>query len=289
MKIQRVSSKWTKTKVILKNRSLSNYIPHTRKYGLDILKEMLNTYNTVYIKPDRGTYGNGVMRAEQRIVTLSPSVQADPLDNNEPNVSETKTMYILRYNKSAEVFSSPEELDETLKRLIKGREYLIQKGINLLCYQERPFDLRVLTQKAPSGLWETTGMLGRVAAPHKIITNYHSGGRIQSVKELLCNHMSDSEAAHTMVQLKMLGIQMAQQLETIYPRIKEIGLDVAIDNHHNLWLLEINTLPSLVVFKLFPDPSIYRRIYRYAAAYGRFTRGKKNLSLRRKGKSKLSK
>jgi hypothetical protein len=273
MKIQRVPSKWAKTKVILQNQSLSLYVPDTRKYDLSVLKEMLALYAMVYIKPDRGSFGIGVMRAEQRTVILSPSQQKTEInvtaDNEERQQQEAQVLYILRYAKMAEVFFSPEELHEALQKRIQNRTYLVQKGIDLLRHQDRPFDLRVLAQKTPSGSWETTGMLGRVAAPQKIVTNYHSGGSIQSVNTLLKNHMNPSETLSTINQLKSLGVQIAGQLETTYPGIKEIGLDIAMDQHMDMWLLEVNTLPSIVVFKLFPDKSIYRRIHRYAVAYGR--------------------
>lgn len=273
MKIQRVPSKWAKTKVILQNQSLSLYVPDTRKYDLSVLKEMLALYAMVYIKPDRGSFGIGVMRAEQRTVILSPSQQKTEMNttanNEEIKQQEAQILYILRYAKTAEVFFSPEELHEALQKRIQNRTYLIQKGIDLLRYQDRPFDLRVLAQKSPSGAWETTGMLGRVAAPQKIVTNYHSGGSILSVNTLLKNYMNPSEILSTITQLKSLGVQIAGQLETTYPGIKEIGLDIAMDQHMNMWLLEVNTLPSIVVFKLFPDKSIYRRIHRYAVAYGR--------------------
>ncbi|WHY19500.1 YheC/YheD family protein [Paenibacillus sp. G2S3] len=273
MKIQRVPSKWAKTKVILQNQSLSLYVPDTRKYDLSVLKEMLALYAMVYIKPDRGSFGIGVMRAEQRTVILSPSQQKTEMNttanNEEIKQQEAQILYILRYAKTAEVFFSPEELHEALQKRIQNRTYLIQKGIDLLRHQDRPFDLRVLAQKAPSGAWETTGMLGRVAAPQKIVTNYHSGGSILSVNTLLKNHMDPSETLSMINQLKSLGVQIAGQLETTYPGIKEIGLDIAMDQHMDMWLLEVNTLPSIVVFKLFPDKSIYRRIHRYAVAYGR--------------------
>lgn len=273
MKIQRVPSKWAKTKVILQNQSLSLYVPDTRKYDLSVLKEMLALYAMVYIKPDRGSFGIGVMRAEQRTVILSPSQQKTEMNvtanNEEREQQEAQVLYILRYAKTAEVFFSPEELHEALQKRIQNRTYLVQKGIDLLRHQDRPFDLRVLAQKTPSGAWETTGMLGRVAAPQKIVTNYHSGGSILSVNTLLKNHMNSSETLSTINQLKSLGVQIAGQLETTYPGIKEIGLDIAMDQHMDMWLLEVNTLPSIVVFKLFPDKSIYRRIHRYAVAYGR--------------------
>ncbi|WP_042123055.1 YheC/YheD family protein [Paenibacillus sp. FSL R5-0345] len=286
MKIQRVPSKWAKTKVILQNQSLSLYVPDTRKYDLSVLKEMLVLYTMVYIKPDRGSFGIGVMRAEQRTVILSPSQRKSEknatTDNEEIEQQETQLLYILRYAKTAEVFFSPEELHEALQKRIQNRTYLIQKGIDLLRYQDRPFDLRVLAQKSPSGAWETTGMLGRVAAPQKIVTNYHNGGSIVSVNTLLKSHMNSSETLSTVNQLKSLGVQIAGQLETTYPGIKEIGLDIAMDQHMDMWLLEVNTLPSIVIFKLFPDKSIYRRIHRYAVAYGRVKARKSPYTTRNK-------
>lgn len=282
MKIQRVPSKWAKTKVILQNQSLSLYVPDTRKYALDVLKEMIALFTMVYIKPDRGSYGIGVMRAEQRTVSLSPSKQelgnqTNPTDDNSEQ-TEDKIMYILRFGKSAEVFFTIEELHQAIVARIHERPYLIQKGIDLLCHKDRPFDLRVLTQKTPSGTWETTGMLGKVAAPQKIVTNYNSGGSIHSVNKLLKNHMNPSEAVSTINQLSILGVQIAGQLESTYPGIKEIGLDIALDHHKDIWLLEVNTLPCIVIFKKFPNKSIYRKIHRYAVAYGRLKARKSRLS-----------
>mgnify|MGYP000102852866 FL=1 len=140
MRIQRVSSKWAKTKAILQNPALSVYIPDTRKYDLTTLKEMLSLYDMVYIKPDRGTYGNGVMRAEQRTVLLRSKKQENPTETPEDTDTQTKLMYILRYGKSAEVFSSLEELHSALIKSIRTQAYLIQKGIDLLTHTNRPYD-----------------------------------------------------------------------------------------------------------------------------------------------------
>ncbi|MFF2017728.1 YheC/YheD family protein [Paenibacillus sp. NPDC058177] len=282
MKIQRVSSKWAKTNAILLNPTLSNYIPDTRKYNFSTLVQMLAVHATVYVKPDRGTYGSGVMRAEQRVVSLAPSIQADGSEDHKAVRKEEKTMYILRYNKTAQIFASPQELHEAILGRTQGKFYLIQKGIDLLRHHDRPFDLRVLAQKTPVGIWETTGMLGRVAAAQKIVTNYHNGGRILQVNTLFKEHMNPSESSTAIQQLKQLGVQIAGQLELSYPGIKEIGLDVALDQHHDMWLLEVNTLPSIIVFKLFPDKSIYRKIHRYAVAYGRVKKSESTLSSRRK-------
>lgn len=281
MRIQRVSSKWAKTEVILQNRSLAPYIPDTRKYDYSVLNEMLVLYETVYIKPDRGTYGCGVMRAERRNLILTPSGAENPEAHEEEN-AEPSIMYILRYGTKALAFQSMEELHQAITGRIKKRPYLIQQGINLLRYKNLSFDLRVLVQKNPEGRWETTGLLGRVAAPQKIVTNYHNGGSLLPVEELLAEHMITADRSYMIHRLKHLGVRIGRQLVKAFPDMKEIGLDVAMDDHHDLWILEVNTMPSLVAFKLFDDKSIYRKISRYAASYGRAGFGSSSLSSHRK-------
>ncbi|MNO08528.1 hypothetical protein D3C81_2312260 [compost metagenome] len=63
---------------------------------------------------------------------------------------------------------------------------------------------------------------------------------------------------------------MAAQLARRFPNLKEIGLDIAIDEQHQIWILEVNTLPALFPFKSLENKDIYKKIYRYAVSYGRF-------------------
>lgn len=225
---------------------------------------MLGTHTLVYIKPDRGTYGVGVMSVEQ--------LQSKIGDADET----TTTSYKLRYEQKTEMFTSLESLDKTLSALFQGKEYLIQQGIHLLRHKGRPFDLRVLTQKSPSGQWVSTGIIGRVAAKNKIITNHHSGGAAQHYKPLMTEHMTAEEAENIRKELNVLGVNVASQLQKSYPKLKEIGLDIAIDGRWNIWILEVNTKPALFPFKkFFKDPSIYNQVKKYANAYGRNLTGKK--------------
>ena len=259
MTLQRVSSKWTKTKILLKNKGLASYIPVTKIYSYEHLGPMLETHTLVYIKPDRGTYGNGVMCAE--LVTSEES------GTSGPDIS-----YTLKYDTRQETFTDLKALHNTIMQLCGGKEYLIQQGIRLLQYKGRSFDLRVLTQRTPLGGWESTGIIGRVAGKEKIVTNHHSGGTVQHFKVLMSEHMSAQEIENTRQELKELGVNTASQLQKFYPDLKEIGLDIAIDERWNIWILEVNTKPALYPFKqFFKNPAIYQKVKKYAAAYGRLT------------------
>src|SRR4051812_18431905 len=60
-----IGSKWGKTNVLLHNSYLSKFIPKTRKLNETVVKEMLNEFEMIYLKPIKGTYGQGVMRVEK--------------------------------------------------------------------------------------------------------------------------------------------------------------------------------------------------------------------------------
>lgn len=282
MSIQRVSSKWTKTAVLQRSRNVNGYIPVTRQYSRQTLERMTELFETNYIKPDRGTYGNGVMRVKTIRINPHSITDADTSENTVDPLSPSEaevgaeisaevplTTYELRYGTEEKHFHSLDELDLALNERIQNREYIIQQGIPLMKHDGLPFDLRVLTQKNLQRNWETTGILGRVAAPGKIITNIHGGGRLATFNELVRPHFDQDRFQQLRSELYRLGIHTAVQLQRSFPRLKEIGIDIALDEDGRPWIIEVNTLPGIYAFGLLPDKETYRKIKRYARAYGR--------------------
>ncbi|MGF6357831.1 hypothetical protein ABIE27_005794 [Paenibacillus sp. 4624] len=288
MSIQRVSSKWTKTAILQRSRHVNEYIPVTRKYSSQTLERMTELFPANFIKPDRGTYGNGVMRVRTVRTSIEVPRSADSTtestsdeapdestspdsvdsDLNPPTMSDLTT-YHLQHGTEERVFHSLTELENALNERIQKRDYIIQQGIPLMTHGGLPFDLRVLTQKNPQHSWETTGILGRVAAPGKIITNIHGGGRLATFEELVLPQLKREGYQKLEHELRRLGIHTAVQLQSSFPRLKEIGIDIALDDHGRPWILEVNTLPGIYAFGLLPDKAAYRKIKRYAIAYGR--------------------
>ncbi|UUZ83532.1 YheC/YheD family protein [Paenibacillus sp. P26] len=86
---------------------------------------------------------------------------------------------------------------------------------------------------------------------------------------LLKGHMSGDEKKRLFRKLERLGTSVAKRLQGRYRRLKEIGLDVAIDQKLYPWILEVNTWPDPWIFRKLKDKRIFRRIYRYSKAYGR--------------------
>lgn len=239
-----VLSKWIKTKVLLGNNKARAHIPDTRKLSKSTLRTMLKLYKMVYVKPEIGTHGKGVIRVEKR-------------------EEDEYTYQLGSLEKSFQDFG---KLYQSLLSETKKKSYLIQKGIHLVKYKNRRFDIRVMVQLSPRGVWETTGFIGRVASPKKIVTNYHSGGKLMDVKRLFVAHLSVSKMDKTMRQLDKLGVAAARHLHKKYPGIRQIGLDIGFDHSWIPWIIEVNTNPDPYIFNKLTDKSMYRKIMRYKRA-----------------------
>ncbi len=232
----------------MKKSSIARHVPDTRILTPGTLQSMLKQYKMIYIKPNRGMFGDGVIRIEHH------------LDRAE---------YSYHAGTTVRTFKSFDELRDSLFQLIKKRKYLAQKGIHLLKYKGRRFDLRVMAQKSPANKWETTGIAGRVAAPDKAVTNVHNGGTVKDLHELLGTYASSAARSQLTRRLRLLGVEVGQRMQMRYPGVKEVGLDIALDESLYPWILEVNTCPDPYIFRKIKDKSVFRRISRYAKAYGR--------------------
>ncbi|WP_249043557.1 YheC/YheD family protein [Paenibacillus sacheonensis] len=237
-----VGSKWRKTVAIRKNTELASYVPDTLRMTNTTLLQHLNRYAMVYIKPEFGMHGNGVIRVER-----------------------TAAGYKYQLNKKVRSFGDYAALYRSIRLQTGGKKYLVQKGIRLLAHRGRQFDIRVMAQFGPKRAWETTGIIGRVAAKNKIVTNYHGGGKLLAASRLLGPHTDDVKSK--LSALSKLGVRAGKAMQSSFPGVYVIGLDIAMDESLQPWILEVNTRPDPYIFRKHPDPNVFRKIMRYAKAY----------------------
>ncbi|MFC4101523.1 YheC/YheD family protein [Paenibacillus xanthanilyticus] len=237
-----IGSKWKKTVVIEKEPRLAPFIPDTVRMNELSLRSMLDQYGMVYVKPVHGTYGNGVMRAERR-----------------------RYGYAYQLGEKMSEHDSLKSLYASILKDTGGKKYLVQRGIHLLLHKGRKFDLRVMAQLSPQGQWETTGVIGRVAAEGKIVTNYHSGGELVPAERLLEPYTD--QVREKLAQLAELGVITGQTLQRRFPDVYKIGLDIAMESNLKPWILEVNTRPDPYIFRKHPNPKVFRKIRKYERAY----------------------
>ncbi|SEO05408.1 YheC/YheD family protein [Paenibacillus sp. OV219] len=243
-----IKSKWTKTKWLLSDRKLRRFVPETKQFTRISLKQMTGKYKMVYFKPTGGTGGGGIARIIRSL---------------------GRTFHVKKDLRSAKL-TSRRALYRKLKSIASGRSYLLQKGIKLSTCRGRPFDLRMTMQRSKKRKWVSTVMFVKLGKPGKVVTNYHQGGKLALVEPTLRRTgYNKSQVASYTKQLKKLGMETAHCFDKRSKKFNELGLDVALDHHGKLWILEVNTRPSFSALKSLSDKSLYRTIVRYGRNYGR--------------------
>ncbi|NBI27519.1 YheC/YheD family protein [Chengkuizengella marina] len=248
-----VSCKWKKTLVLINNLNLKKYIPHTEKVSYESLNEMLEKHIVVYVKPSRGSSGKGVMKI-QKSTQNEKTIYEIQNDLNIKFYYEYTTLY--------------KDLDEHIKK--SKRLHIVQKGIDLIKYNDRYADIRVMVQQNQHLKWEVTGFLGRLSHPKKIVTNISGGGKVCDIHELLDHSCANENEKEALInKLNNLGIEIAKQMNITFPNIKENGIDIALDQKLHPWILEVNTKPDIIPFSLLKNKTFFNKILEHRKAYGR--------------------
>lgn len=237
-KLTTLGSKWSKTKILLKHPQLRQFVPATRIYSYENLYDMLNKHKMVYIKPVKGSCGIGVIKV----------------------VKHNENKYAYHIGSNPRSFKTYKDLYSSLGKSKLNREYIVQRGINLLTYQNRIFDIRIMIQMNDEKKWESTGYIGRLAHPKKIVTNFHNSGKPLPLETLLSPYLRGGKQKEYIDTLKDLGDQITEEFHKRFPGFKEVGLDLGIDASLKPWIIEVNTRPDAYIFNQLKDKSMFRRV-----------------------------
>ncbi|SFI69124.1 YheC/YheD family protein [Thermoflavimicrobium dichotomicum] len=236
---QQIASKALKTMVLLKHGQVRAYLPETKWFNRETLFYMLEKYASVYIKPDKGGGGAGIIRVRKW---------------NEKSY-ECCSPYGCSIVASSQLFKWIEQ------RFLPKKRYIVQQGISLATVHGRPFDLRIFLQK-PENEWKVTGIVAKIAAPGKIVTNYCKGGTpcnaVQALLSITKNNYGKTKGH--LKEISFLSKRVAKILNNKFIGLKELGIDAGIDQQGKLWIFEVNTRPQFKMFSKLPDLGMYRQI-----------------------------
>jgi glutathione synthase/RimK-type ligase-like ATP-grasp enzyme len=228
-------SKWRQSIAFSNDPIIVKKTPKTSRYNKHNIRKYIQKYNTVFLKPNEGGKGKGVIKLR----------------------GVGKSVVIQKGTKS-HVLSKPSDVYDALQKFTKGRAYIIQQGISLIQVNQRPIDFRILLLK-PRGRWIAMGVIGKWAAKNKFVTNYSSGGKAITLQKVLKHKwaIDQKECAQLETKLKRLGLYMAR---THFNYAKELGLDIGLDQNKNIWIIEGNTRPGINLFKYHEDQKLYKKI-----------------------------
>lgn len=231
-----MKSKIIKTQPLMKDPFVSSYIPETCEYSMKNLEYMVNKYPSVYIKPDYGSLGVGIIRLKL-------------LEDGKHELSYEKVRRVLPANEAKRALHH---------KLEKEKSYVIQQGIDLATLNNRPFDLRAVLQKVMDR-WQLSLLYAKVAIEkNAVVTNISRGNRRVPLETVLMNNDQDWDGLITLRHLIDVSHQIAHILGQEFP-VEILGLDMAIDKGGNIWFIEANTKPQVKGLRAVNDALSYRK------------------------------
>lgn len=213
-------------------------IPSDDFDDLDTALSYVEKYNTIIIKPNSGSKGEGILLIEKK-----------------------KDRYLL-ISSGNEHEMSEEQLKEWLEDMLtEDQTYLVQPFIHSKTKQGQSFDLRLHVQKDGEGKWVLTTIYPRVASKG-IVANISSGGYTSMITSFL-EEQFGKDYFDIKRYLEVFSVQFATHFDSLYEEpLDELGLDVGLDQNHKIWLYEVNWRPGQPIL-FYLELDIAKRMIQY--------------------------
>lgn len=234
------------------NPELHRYLPATAT-GFQGLREMMDSYPDLILKPCRGSIGKGVMRLS--------------------HIGERRWVWSYLPAGSSRWINrrvAMDALPEMLRRRFAAVPYLVQERVPLAEVDGRPFDLRVTVQRGWGGEWQVTGMFAKRAAPGGFVSNIARGGEAMGASAALEQTFSGSQAAAIRTSVQSLSLTVARELERTLPGLADLGLDIGITSKGRIYFIECNGRDQRYGFRMAGMPGAWKDSYRKPLGYARF-------------------
>ncbi|AIQ34827.1 endospore coat-associated protein [Paenibacillus sp. FSL R5-0345] len=241
-------NKWNLFEWLKGSHATSKHVPKTRRLrSANTLTAMLNNHTSLYLKPESGKAGKGIMRLKYRAETTLP--YRLQIQSGKKNVTY----------KAASI----ERLWARIGKEKGTSRYIVQQAIELATHRGRPFDLRVLLQKNSRGGWAMTGIGARLAGARSITTHVPRGGSIEEPSSMLESTFGTERAASILKSVPTTALLIARQIERASDTmLGEMSMDLGVDENGGLWFFEANSRPMK-----FDEPAIRKlsleRIFHY--------------------------
>ncbi|MDP4088592.1 MAG: YheC/YheD family protein [Bacillota bacterium] len=131
-------------------------------------------------------------------------------------------------------------------------KYLIQKHLVLAKIEGAAYDIRLVMQKDKTSRWKCSGIECRVAAQESLITNISRGGYALTLDKALEKSFSTEKFNLEKIKNEIddLCLKLCESLDSIGHHFAEFGVDIALDESGNSWIIEVNVFPSFKGFKV---------------------------------------
>ncbi len=228
------TGKWEKYTIMKRENKLRSYLPNTILVKRSSFWSMVSKYKRIMLKPCNGFNGKGVIQ-----------------------VSKKGTCYEIRHELRKTNVQGKNKASLYLKRKIKNKRYIAQRYIDLSKINGKPFDIRVMVLKGKNNTWKVQGQYAKIAIKGYVVTN-NAEQILPTETALLKSQLNNKR--RLLQGINRIALLTARQLERYYPNQQLFGLDIGIDRHGRMWIIEANTKPTLLPFLLLGDRKTYRKL-----------------------------
>jgi hypothetical protein len=214
------SNKWDTHKLLLDD--FKSYLPDTRqlKQNSDI-KEMLDHYGEVFLKPIGGTRSNGIIRVIRR---------------------PTGIFWIHTMESIFRQLHNFEELYGLSTPLLEKGLYVIQEGIRKKKYKGKNIEIRVYMQKNGMQKWFRTGMVTRLTNEDVLIGDTETNIKVSK----MLNELYPDFSGRGLIKKQLATVcrNIVNKIENEVGPFGELVIDFCLDQYDSIKLLELNSKPD---------------------------------------------
>lgn len=245
--------KFTIHQLLIPDPEIAPHLPETLIATPDHIAHLMERYSSLILKPDSSSIGKGIMKLDRF-------------------PQKWRITYALPTRRGKKRWCSKlihgNELPIKVQSLLSNKKYLVQETLPLSTYMERPFDLRVSVQRAHTGAWQVTGIVGKVAPPHTFVTNVAQGGKVLPFEQLAAWSHPHIPFHILQERISCFSLRIAERLSVGLPHMADLGLDIGLSSEGTPLFIECNGRDQRYSFLEADQIAIWKATYANPIAYG---------------------